>query len=103
MSFKPTNKVVYGAPVCLSLIFNAEGKCTCYTGGYVMDRRLGNTQGLGAMFGVIAAIGGPVLKPGSLIYTLLSLPGTVGSVLYGLFNVVTLGLFFKPMVSSKVH
>lgn len=35
---------VLGAPECMSYVFNAEGKCTSYTGGYVMDRRVGNTQ-----------------------------------------------------------
>lgn len=37
-------QVVYGAPECMSYVFNADGKCTSYTGGYVVDRRVGNTQ-----------------------------------------------------------
>lgn len=34
--------------------------------GYQMDRRVGNTQKMGAIFGVLAAIGVPVPAPGSL-------------------------------------
>lgn len=34
--------------------------------GYQMDRRVGNTQNMGAIFGVLAAIGVPVPKPGSI-------------------------------------
>lgn len=62
---------VLGAPECMSYTFNAAGKCTSYTGGYVMDRRVGNTKGLGAMFGILAAIGGPVLAPGSFTFMTL--------------------------------
>ena len=34
--------------------------------GYQMDRRVGNTKNLGAIFGVLAALGVPVPVPGSL-------------------------------------
>ena len=40
-------QVVLGAPECLSYTFNAEGKVTSFTGGYIMDRRVGNTKKLG--------------------------------------------------------
>jgi hypothetical protein len=30
---------------------------TSFTGGYVMDNRVGNTDGLGAAFGILSAIG----------------------------------------------
>jgi len=53
------------APEAISYIFNEEGKCTCFTGGYQMDRRVGNTKKLGALFGILAAIGAPVPGPGS--------------------------------------
>ena len=33
----------------MSLVFNEQGKVKTYTGGYVMDRRVGNTKGLGAL------------------------------------------------------
>lgn len=41
------------------------------------------------MFGILAAIGGPVLKPGSLAYTLLMLQ----SQLVRVFHAITFGLF----------
>ena len=52
-----------GAPEVNSLVFNAQGKVITYTGGYVVDCRVGNTRGYGALFGILAAIGAPV--PGS--------------------------------------
>ncbi|GAX84257.1 hypothetical protein CEUSTIGMA_g11680.t1 [Chlamydomonas eustigma] len=88
MKFDPTNKLVFGAPECQSYTFNAEGKVTSFTGGYIMDRRVGNTKGLGAVFGIIAAIGGPVLQPGSPILTFLQLQGAVTA-------------FLKPILGSK--
>ena len=39
---------------------------TAHAGGYVVDRRVGNTGGLGALFGILTAIGVKVPKPGSL-------------------------------------
>ena len=35
-----------------------------------MDRRCGNTNDLGAIFGVLSAIGVPVPKPGSIGFTI---------------------------------
>lgn len=67
----------------MSYTFNADGKCTSFTGGYVMDRRVGNTQGLGAMFGILAAIGGPVLKPGSPTFMMLALGNAITTTLKG--------------------
>lgn len=54
------------APEQASLIFNAEGKVITYTGGYVIDRRVGNTKGWGALFGILTAIGQPL--PGSVSF-----------------------------------
>ena len=34
---------MYSAPECCSYTFNEEGKVTSFTGGYVIDRRVGNT------------------------------------------------------------
>ena len=34
-------------PECGSAQFDADGKCVALTGGYIMDRRMGNTEGLG--------------------------------------------------------
>eukprot|EP00884_Botryococcus_braunii_P020135 jgi/Botrbrau1/6805/Bobra.0153s0008.1 len=67
--FKATNKVVLSAPECLSYVFNEEGKVTSFTGGYIMDRRVGNTNNLGAMFGILSAIGVYIPPPGSIIFT----------------------------------
>ena len=39
---------------------------TSFTGGYVMDNRLGNTDGYGAAFGVLAACGIRIPKPNSI-------------------------------------
>lgn len=63
---------VRGAPECNSYTFNAAGQCTSFTGGYIIDRRVGNTKGLGAVFGILAAIGAPVPRPGSLGWALAS-------------------------------
>lgn len=94
-TFKATGKRVYGAPECISFTFNEEGKCTSYTGGYVMDRRVGNMQGLGALFGIVAAIGGPVLKPGSPVLMMLSAGAWVRNALRTALTVLTFGLY-KP-------
>jgi hypothetical protein len=52
-------------------------------------------KGLGALFGIIAAIGGPVLKPGSLIYTVLTIQDAVGKLLTRLLHLFTFGVFNK--------
>ena len=65
-SFAATGKDVLSPPECLSYVFNDEGKVKTFTGGVVMDRRVGNTGGLGALFGILTAIGVPVPKPGSI-------------------------------------
>lgn len=83
------------APECLSYTFDEDGKCTSFTGGYIMDRRVGNTQGLGALFGIIAAIGGPVLKPGSPVFILLSLGAWATRTLKSVLSLLTFGLW-KP-------
>lgn len=41
----------------LSFTFNKDGLLTCFTGGYVLDRRMGNTGGLGGVFGLMHGIG----------------------------------------------
>lgn len=40
-------QVVLGAPECQSYVFNEEGKVVLFTGGYIMDRLVGNTNKLG--------------------------------------------------------
>jgi hypothetical protein len=62
--YEATGKAVEGAPECQSFVFNDYGKCTSYTGGYIMDRRVGNTKRMGALFGILAAIGVDIPQPG---------------------------------------
>jgi hypothetical protein len=56
---KATNKVVEMPPQILSLTFNEDGKVTKFTGGYVMDKEIGNSGGLGGIFGIKYAVGNP--------------------------------------------
>jgi len=69
---KPTQKAVVSPPQALSFTFNEAGQLTYFTGGYVIDRRLGNTGGLGGVFGIMHAIGKtlpfPEARPFSLSY-----------------------------------
>jgi hypothetical protein len=55
-----TGKVVESPPQGCSMRFNEAGECTQLTVGYVLDRQLGNTGGLGAVFGLLYAIGAPL-------------------------------------------
>lgn len=71
-SYEATGRNIYGAPECLSYVFNADGKVASFTGGYVMDRRVGNTDGMGALFGILAAIGVNFPKPGTLGFTIFA-------------------------------
>ena len=56
-SLEPTNKRVEAPPQACSMLFNSAGEATQLTVGYVMDRQLGNTGGLGGVFGILYAIG----------------------------------------------
>lgn len=66
-------RLVQGAPECMSYLFNADGKCSSFTGGYIMDRRVGNTCNLGAMLGILKAIGARIPVPGSLTWSFFML------------------------------
>lgn len=87
--YKATGRVVQGAPECLSFIFNEQGKCTSYTGGYIMDRRVGNTKKMGALFGILAAIGVWVPQPGSFSFALLTSVNWLRERVTGLFSNLT--------------
>jgi len=50
-------------PQALSMTFNESGKITKITVGVVMDRTIGNTGGLGGVFGLFNAIGSPLPFP----------------------------------------
>ena len=58
-----TDRMVDSPPQACSLKFTKEGKVIQYTGGYVMDKRIGNTGGLGGVFGILYAIGRPLPFP----------------------------------------
>jgi len=60
---KPTGKTFRTPPQACSLKFNEEGKAIKYTIGHVMERSLGNTGGLGGIFGPAYAIGKPLPFP----------------------------------------
>ena len=61
--FEATGTEVVCPPQALSMTFNEEGKITKITVGVVMDRTLGNTGGLGGVFGLFNAIGSPLPFP----------------------------------------
>ena len=54
---KPTGKRLELPPQSYSMIFNEAGKVRELTVGYPIDRRLGNTGGLGGAFGYMYGVG----------------------------------------------
>mmetsp|Transcript_47217 Transcript_47217/g.95145 ORF Transcript_47217/g.95145 Transcript_47217/m.95145 type:complete len:432 (+) Transcript_47217:120-1415(+) len=67
--YPPTGKRWESPPERGSLTFDGKGRCVHATGGYTMDRRLGNTGGLGGVFGLCAALGIPPPSPAFLLRT----------------------------------
>jgi len=63
MKMKPSGTTVVVPPQVLSMSFNREGEVYKLTGGYSVDRTVGNTGGLGGVFGLIHAIGGSLPFP----------------------------------------
>jgi len=57
---KPTGKSFATPPQACSLKFSEDGLVTKYTIGHVMERSIGNTGGLGGIFGPAYAIGKPL-------------------------------------------
>ena len=57
-SYKATNNKLDVGPQCVSVTFDADGRVSRYTGGYVVDRTQGKTGMLGAMFAVTKTVGG---------------------------------------------
>ena len=55
--------VVSKAAVSSSVTRNIGTPAACFA-GYIMDRRVGNTQKMGALFGILAAIGVEIPQPG---------------------------------------
>eukprot|EP00421_Protoceratium_reticulatum_P073444 CAMPEP_0168416250 /NCGR_PEP_ID=MMETSP0228-20121227/30646_1 /TAXON_ID=133427 /ORGANISM="Protoceratium reticulatum, Strain CCCM 535 (=CCMP 1889)" /LENGTH=292 /DNA_ID=CAMNT_0008430075 /DNA_START=73 /DNA_END=951 /DNA_ORIENTATION=- len=65
-----SNAKILMPPQAQSMLFNEEGKCYTLTVGYCMDKRIGNTEGLGGVFGILKAIGKPLPFPeGQRLYT----------------------------------
>jgi len=59
---------VLNPPQVHSITFNEEGKIVKFTGGYPVDRTIGNTGGLGGIFGYLKAIGRPLPFPEASTY-----------------------------------
>lgn len=66
---QPTGRQWRSPPERGSMTFDAEGKCISLTGGYVLDRRMGNTDGLGGLYGLCAALALPTPSPTWLLRT----------------------------------
>jgi hypothetical protein len=61
---EPTGRMVKNPPqVCSLTIDHQTGLITRYTIGYVTDRKVGNTGGLGGLYGILYAIGKPLPFP----------------------------------------
>jgi len=58
IEYPPTQKTVVHTPQAFSASFDEEGRVFKLTGGYPIDRTIGNAGGLGGVFGIIYAIGG---------------------------------------------
>jgi len=63
MKMKSTGEPVIGPPQVLSMSFNRSGECYKLTGGYSVDKTVGNTGGLGGVFGFVHAVGGSLPFP----------------------------------------
>jgi len=61
--YPATGKKICLPPQCFSMSFDETGKCYKLTGGYSVDRSVGDTKGLGGMFGIINALGGSLPFP----------------------------------------
>ena len=57
---EPSGNSYEGPPEAVSVSFNEKGLCYRATGGYILDKDVGNTNGLGGVYGVFEAIGSPV-------------------------------------------
>ena len=60
---EPNGRFIQQPPQTGSMSFNEHGQAIEATNGYVMDRRVGNTGGLGGLYGVLYAIGKPLPFP----------------------------------------
>jgi len=58
-----SGKMIESPPQVLSMSFDKEGLCYKFTGGYPVDRTVGNTGGLGGLFGILHALGNTLPFP----------------------------------------
>jgi len=63
MGSAPTGKRLELPPQAFSMTFNEQGQVTLFNVGYVIDRTVGNTGGLGGAFGFFWATGNPLPFP----------------------------------------
>ena len=73
--YKATGNALDIGPQAVSVTFDADGRVSRYTGGYVVDRRQGATGMLGAIFGIIKTAGGFV--PGRRVAKILNSIGAL--------------------------
>lgn len=67
---QPTGKRIKMPPQAQSMLFDQDAKCYTLTVGYCMDKRIGNTDGLGGVFGILKAVGNALpFQEGSRLYT----------------------------------
>merc|ERR1719221_1191933 len=59
----PTYKRVESPPQAQSMLFDESGRVYTLTVGYCMDKRIGNTEGLGGVFALLKGIGRPLPFP----------------------------------------
>lgn len=52
-----TGAEIHSPPQAQSMLFNERGQVYTLTVGYCMDKRIGNTEGLGGVFGILKAVG----------------------------------------------
>ena len=62
-SGEPSGKELQLPPQSFSMIFDEQGLVRELTVGYVVDRRVGNTGGLGGAFGFFYGVGKPLPFP----------------------------------------
>ena len=60
---KPTGKAIKNCPQASSILFQPDGLAYTLTVGYCMDKRIGNSEGLGGLFGILKAVDSPLPIP----------------------------------------
>lgn len=100
-TFEPTGEVMQQPPQTNSMLFDEQGQCVEVTAGYVMDRREGNTGGLGAVYAVFRRMGIALPYPEAQPWS-PSLPFKLFLEFTSLADQVS-GLFGKPAVESNAY